>query len=510
MNEIVLPAQILSHGIGFGKPIFLNSQNVFEEKTYLKKDIDLEILKFKKAIKKSKKQILEIKKRFANDELKITFDILDTHLEILNDPVILKEVIDKIKKENKSIHQILKQILFEYKNKIKDPFFKEKIIDISDVFKRVLKNLQVAKLDKCKKISLKSIIISDEIAPSDIFEIDASKVSAFISAKTSYGSHAAIIARSKNIPFVSNVDIEKMKNIDMREVIVNAHEGKVIINPTKQTYEQYNKSSVKLLLTKKKIKIKKDINIFVNISSLKEVDQVDDKKISGIGLLRTELLFLKKNIPTQKEQFDVFKSIAKVLKNRPLVIRLFDLGADKNFYDIIDTNKTCFFSSRGVSLLLKNPKILKDQLIAILKASSFGNIHILIPFVKDLDEIKKIKKIIFFIRKDLKISTPIKIGSMIETPASALLADEIAKEVDFLSIGTNDLLRYTFASNKISLKEFHPALEKFLKMIIKASNDLKKPIFLCGEMIADEKILEKLYNLGIKNFSVSLKNAQLF
>ncbi|KKL92538.1 hypothetical protein LCGC14_1883720, partial [marine sediment metagenome] len=134
-DEIVLPAQILSQGIGFGKPIFLNSQNIFEENTYLKKDIDQEILKFKKAIKKSKKEILEIKKSFANDELKITFDILNTHLEILSDPVILSEVVNRIKKENKSIHKILKNLLDEYKNKIKDPFFKEKVTDISDVFK---------------------------------------------------------------------------------------------------------------------------------------------------------------------------------------------------------------------------------------------------------------------------------------------------------------------------------------------------------------------------------------
>ncbi|HEU64290.1 MAG TPA: phosphoenolpyruvate--protein phosphotransferase [Chlamydiae bacterium] len=512
-DEIVLPAQILSQGIGFGKPIFLNSQNIFEENTYLKKDIDQEILKFKKAIKKSKKEILEIKKSFANDELKITFDILNTHLEILSDPVILSEVVNRIKKENKSIHKILKNLLDEYKNKIKDPFFKEKVTDISDVFKRVLKNIKPSNTDFLKRVEKKSIIISDEIIPSDIFDRDSSKISAFISVMTSYGSHAAIIARSKNIPFVSNIDIEKIKNINMQDMIVDAEKGKVIINPTKKTYEKYKRAPalIESSQTKEKIKLQKDVNIFVNISSLKELDDINDKKISGIGLLRTELLFFKKQIPSQKEQLDVYTKIAKKLKNRPFVIRLFDLGADKNFYNIIQSNKTCFFSTRGAALLLKNQKILKDQVIAILKASLFGNIYLLIPFVKDIDEIIEIKKIIKSLQEDLKIPTStIKIGSMIETPVAALMVDEIVKEVDFLSIGTNDLSRYTFASNKISLKEFHPALQKLFVMILKAANDSKKPTFLCGEMIADKKIMEKLYSLGMKNFSVSLKNAQLF
>ncbi|NGX33929.1 MAG: Phosphoenolpyruvate-protein phosphotransferase [Candidatus Anoxychlamydiales bacterium] len=512
VDEIVLPVSILSSGVGFGKPLFLNSQKIFEENFYLKKNIDQEILKFEKAIKKSKKQILEIKKSFANDELSITFDILNSHLEILNDPVILSEAINRIKKEQKSIQTILKDLLNEYKNKITDPFFKEKLADISDVFKRVLKNLKPSKVDILKNIGKKSIIISDEIIPSDIFERDSLTISAFISVRTSYNSHAAIIARSKNIPFVSNIDIEGIKNINMQDMIVDAFKGKVIINPTKKTSEKYKNFSISIKPSEKeKIKIQKDVNIFVNISSLKEVNQIDDKKISGIGLLRTELLFFKKEIPTQIEQFNVYKKIAKNLKNRPFVIRLFDLGADKNFYNIIENNKTCFFSSRGADLLLKNKKILQDQITAILKASLFGNIYLLIPFVKDLSEIILIKKIIKSIQEDLKISpSTIKIGSMIETPAAALMVDEIAKEVDFLSIGTNDLSRYTFASNKISLKELHPALEKFFKMIIKAAKDSNKPMFLCGEMIADKKILEKLYNLGIKNFSVSLKNVELF
>lgn len=511
-DEIVLAGQILSRGIGFGKPIFLNSQNIFEENNILRKDIDEEISKFNRAIKKSQKQILEIKKSLANDKLSITFDILNTHLEILNDPIIILEVVNRIKKESKSINAILKDIILEYKKKIKDPFFKEKVSDISDVFKRILTNIGSIKVDTLKNVISKSIIISDEIVPSDIFETDVKKIAAFVSSATSYESHAAIIARSKNIPFLSKIDIEKIKNVYIQDIIVDAHLGKIIINPSQKTYEKYEKSPIIQEPSHKikTIRLKNNINIFANISSLKEIDLIN-KKVSGIGLLRTEFLFFKKHVPSEDQQFKVYKKIAKNLKNRPFVIRLFDLGGDKMFYNILDNSQNNFFGDRGVSLLLKNKKILEDQIKAILKASFFGNIYLLIPFVKNIEEIRQVKKIIKDIQKDLKISTStIKIGSMIETPIAALMSNEIAYEVDFLSIGTNDLCRYTFATDKFNFKELHPGLIKLFKMIIKTAKDLKKPTFLCGEMVLSNKIFNELIELGISNFSVGIKNVELF
>ncbi|NGX52654.1 MAG: Phosphoenolpyruvate-protein phosphotransferase [Candidatus Anoxychlamydiales bacterium] len=167
-------------------------------------------------------------------------------------------------------------------------------------------------------------------------------------------------------------------------------------------------------------------------------------------------------------------------------------------------------SSRGIALLLKNKKALEDQIKAILKASAFGNIYILIPFVKNIDEITKVKKTILKLQKNLKISSDVKIGSMIETPAAALISDEIIKIVDFLSIGTNDLSRYTLATEGASSKKMHPGMIKLLKMVIQSSKDLKKPLFLCGEMIANKKILDELIDLGITNFSVGIKHIDLF
>ncbi|NGX63939.1 MAG: Phosphoenolpyruvate-protein phosphotransferase [Candidatus Anoxychlamydiales bacterium] len=509
LKEIVLKADVLSSGISKGTPVFLNSETICKDNKISKKDSQKEIVKFEKAIKKSTKQILEIKKSLANDSLSITFDILNTHLEILNDPIIVNEVICKIKEENKCIYTILKDIISDYKSKIKDPFFKAKVLDIEDVFKRIMTNIGAIKIDILKKMKSKSILISNEIIPSDIFESDDTHISAFISSSTSYESHSAIIARSKNIPFLTNVDIEKLKSLDFKDMIVDAKLGKVIINPSIKTFETYELLVKNTKDTLPKIKLKKNINIFANVSNQKEIEKLKSKNISGIGLLRTELLFFNnKKLPTIDEQFSVYKKIAKNLENQICIIRLFDLGGDKNFYNLDTSNN--FFGSRGAEFLLKNPNILKDQITAIIKASALGNFQILIPFVKDLSEIRQIKKIALDIQARLKIPSNIKIGSMIETPIAALMADQIAHEVDFLSIGTNDLSRYTFASENISSKRLHLGMIKLFKMIIQAAKDFEKPLYLCGEILASKSILNKFIELGLSNFSVGLKQTDIF
>jgi len=513
LKETVIDGQILSKGVGFGKPIFLDSENLFEKNTILEKDVEEEISKFKKATKKSKKQILGLKESLSNDKLNITFDILNTHLEILNDPLITSEIINRIKSDKKNVEAIFSDIISEYKKKIQDPFFKEKVLDIADVFKRISTNIRSIKVATIKNLRSRSIILSNEIIPSDVFEIDEVNISAFICFSGSYESHAAIIARSKNIPFLSKVDIKKLKTINFQDMIVDADLGKIIINPTRKTYEKYN--NLTNVLTKEKdsqekVKLSKSTKLFANISNINEVDYLSDKKLSGIGLLRTEFLFLdNKSLPSEDLQFKTYKKIAQKLQKRPFIIRLFDLGADKNFYNLVQNNTSNFFDSRGVDFLLKNKAILENQLKAILRASSFGNIHLLIPFVKDIEEIKLIKKYIVQLQKDIPSST-IKIGSMIETPAAALTIDEIIKEVDFISIGTNDLTRYTLASQNIVLHDLHPALLELIKKILASAKENKKPSFLCGEILSHKNIIDKLINIGLLNFSVAIKHIDMF
>jgi phosphoenolpyruvate-protein phosphotransferase (PTS system enzyme I) len=514
-EEMYFEGKVLSKGIGLGSPVFLDSENFFEKDKISENEVEKEILKFKKALKQSKDQIFQLKKSLAKDKLDITFDILNTHLEILSDPLINKEVESRIKNDKKCIEAIFHDIILDYKNKIKDPFFKEKAVDLADVFKRILSNLRSIKVDVVKNFNSKSVIVSDEIIPSDLFELDEMKISAFISMTGSYESHAAIIARSKNIPFLSKVDIEELKSLNFEEMIVDANNGRIIINPSKETYEKYE--NLKKLFSEnkysyEKTEINKQCNLYANISNKNEIDLVVDKQICGIGLLRTELFFLEhKEIPNEEIQFQEYKKIALKLNNLPVIIRLFDLGADKLFYHFAASSSNNFFASRGINYLFKKKEILIDQIRAILRASIFGNIYLLIPFVKDVEEILLVKKYVDQIQHDLKLDfSSIKIGSMIETPSAAVIIDDIIKNVDFVSIGTNDLTRYTLASENFNSNEIHKSLIRLIENIIKISKINNRPLFLCGEMTANKQILNKLIDLGISNFSVGIKHFQNF
>lgn len=516
MQEIerMFEGKILSKGIGFGIPVFLDSEK-FNEENKISNDIEEEILKYKKAIKKTRRQILLIKESLAKDKLSITFDILNTHLEILSDPLINQEVENRMRNGNKSIEAIFNDIILDYKNKIKDPFFKEKAVDITDVFKRILLNIRSIKVDIIKTFNSQSIIISNEITPSDVFELDDNKISAFISVSGSYESHAAIIARSKNIPFLSKVNIDKLKTCDLKQLIVDANNGKIIINPTKQTFEKYEnlkKTFSENRGINRKTITNKHCNLYANISNKNEIELIIDQNICGIGLLRTELYFLEyEEIPSEEIQFQAYREIASKLRNLPLVIRLFDLGADKLFYHLSNTHASNFFDSRGINYLIKNKKILIEQIRAILRASHFGNIYLLIPFVKELEEIIYVKKILLQIQKEMNLTAcNLKIGSMIETPAAALIVEDIIKNVDFVSIGTNDLTRYILASDNFNSDILHKSLIKLIEDIVKTANNANKPLFLCGEITANTKLLNRLLSLGISHFSVGIKHLQNF
>jgi phosphotransferase system enzyme I (PtsI) len=504
MTQTQIDAFVLSDGIAIGKPFFLE-ENDIELST---SDIDTgkEILKFKKAINKSKKQIADLKKQLSDDDLHITFEILDTHLELLNDPTLLEEVEKKILLEKKNINLSFSEIIEDYKKKIKDPFFKERIKDIIDVFKRISSHIRSIKVEDIYKDEKSIIFLSKEIIPSDIYDVK-DNIKAFISLNGSFASHAAILARSRNIPFISKIDIDKLKNKDLNKIIVDAVNGKIILNPSDETIEKYQILQEKNKENKINLNIKTNdqIKFYINISNEEEAKFAKFEKISGIGLFRSEFLILEnKSIPSLSKQQLIYESIAKSLNDKPFVIRLFDLGADKNF---LTDKKTDYFSSRGAKFLIQNINILKNQLTAILKASTYKNIKILIPFVTNADEIEFILNIIHEIKvsfqeKNINYNN-LSVGSMIETPAAALEINEIIKLVDFVSIGTNDLSRYTLADNSLTFDIVPKAIIKLIEMVIKAGTKNRKEIYLCGELASIPKFINQFKELKINNFSIN-------
>lgn len=503
MKQNELDALVLSEGIAIGKPLFLEENDI--ELTTSNFDSNKELVKFKKAINKSKKQIVDLKKHLSDDDLHITFEILDTHLELLNDPTLLEEVEKKISLEKKDINTSFNEIIEDYKKKIKDPFFKERIKDIIDVFKRISSHIRSIKVEDIYKDEKSIIFLSKEIIPSDIYDVKEN-IKAFISLNGSFASHAAILARSRNIPFISKIDIDKLKKRDLNKIIVDGINKKIILNPTKETIDKYEVLIKKTKENKINFNLKNEkVKFYINISNEDEAKFAKYEKISGIALFRSEFLILEnKNIPSLNKQKLIYENIAKKLKDKPFIIRLFDLGADKNF---LTNEKIDYFSARGAKFLIKNPNILKNQLTAILKASTYKNIKILIPFVTNALEIKFILKMIEEIKNSFKKKNipynNLSVGSMIETPAAALEINEIIKLVDFVSIGTNDLSRYTLADNSLTFDAIPKSIIKLIEMVVKASKKNRKDIYLCGELASIPKFIKQFKDLKINNFSIN-------
>jgi phosphotransferase system enzyme I (PtsI) len=382
-----------------------------------------------------------------------------------------------------------------------------------------------------------SVVFVHELTPSEI--IEASHSLTFVTFGGGVASHAAIIARAKETPCVTNIDMKMIKAIPFDLVIVDGSEGIVILNPTEETIRKYQEIKKGYLESYQKLKttipLKAEtidgysIHVFANLETSKEVDLLIKNGGSGVGLFRSEYLFLSKGqFPTEEEQFDIYKKIAKSLRGLPLVIRVFDVGGEKKadlalqgedrwyFMDIRDEPNPAL-GCRGIRFLLRYPQILRAQIRAILRSSAFGDIRILIPMVSDLEEVRSVKAIIQQVKGDLitegiPIGPSIQIGCMIEVPSSALICDQIAEEVDFLSIGTNDLIQYTLAADRSNhltsglYLPIHPSIVRLIQMIITSANQARKPLVLCGESAADPLLIPLFIGLGIREFSVAVRH----
>lgn len=529
-KEVVFSGVSISGGVAIGSAFFLfeEIQNI-PDTNLSDVEVDLEIQKYRGALTKSRKDLKYLQSRYMKEGILAVVDILDAQLEILHDPVIIEIVEKRIRQTNKNTEFVFNQMLKEYKkafSNVQDEVFKERIKDVQDVSWRIFKHLRPVKKNRME-LQKTSIIVAIDLIPSDTFEISEKNVLAFVTQKGGYASHAGIIARAKEIPFVAKIDVEKLKSIDPELIIVDGEKGKIIANPSNHTLKNYKITQQKLNKYYFKIKEKsfleaktkdgKKIDIFSNVESLKDINFILKNKFEGIGLFRSEYLFLTENFfPTEEKQFQIYTHLAQKLEEKPVVIRLFDIGADKDQF----FNKNFRFEAnpvlgcRAIRFLMKNKRLLEKQIRAILKASSYGNIHMMIPLVSDISEVIYVKQMIRRISKELKkknirIKEKIPLGIMIEVPSCALMADVFLKEVDFCSIGTNDLIQYIMAADRSNpdishLFDFaHPSIFKLIQMIESSCRKYKKSLSICGEMGADVRFVEVLIGLGIFKFSIS-------
>ena len=403
-----------------------------------------------------------------------------------------------------------------------EEYFKARAIDVKDITNRVIAVL-------CGNAEVKQmsdepvIIVADDLAPSETVQMDKSKLLAFVTQHGSANSHTAILARTMGIPALVGVEISE--DWDGKIGVVDGYEGKFVVDPEMPVLEEYFKKKAsddeqkKLLLTLKGkeniTKSGKKINLYANIGNPSDLVSVMENDAGGIGLFRSEFLYLESDhYPTEEEQFQAYKRVVETMGGRKVIIRTLDIGADKQVdYFNLDKEENPALGYRAIRICLTRPEIFKTQLRALFRASAYGNLAIMYPMIISVEEVKKIKEISKEIREEL-LQEGFKIGEveegiMIETPAAALLSGELAREVDFFSIGTNDLTQYTLAIDRQNAKldsfydAHHPAILKFIQMVIDNAHAAGIWAGICGELGADLELTETFIQMGIDELSVS-------
>ncbi len=545
-EEIILRGIPISKGIGIGLPIFFASlEDEVPEVAIPNKEIDGEIDRYRRALELSRKDVEALQKLSIASGPPEIVSILGTHLEMMRDPLLTNVIEERIRDMQRNTESIFFSLIEEYKirfSTLKDHYFQERVRDIIDVSKRILGHLRPLPQLKMGEVPHNSIILTHELVPSETVEANASLVSAFVTSVGGITSHAAIIARAKGIPYVANVDIKQLKKVELHALIVDGSQGLVILNPSRQTLKKYQEMQKNHLMQLKLLKSHAhlkgetidgyDVRIFANLENPKEIDQQILSNASGIGLFRSEyLIFSRKAFPSEEEQFAIYKRMVKTLKGRPLVIRVFDIGGDKKielppahpdskYFSQIGPEPNPALGCRAIRFLLRFPEILEAQLRAILRASHFGEIHILIPMVSDVSEVREVRQTVARIQEDLKkkgvkIAKQIPLGCMIEVPSSAIMSDALAEEVDFVSIGTNDLVQFMLAADRSNSHtaelyfSIHPSILRMIRMVVASANRARKPVILCGECAADPTMIPLLIGLGIREFSVAARHIPL-
>ena len=519
----------VSNGIAIGKA-HLISNALLEIVHYQlnKHEVPNEIKRLTRAINEVRKDLLKIKKQLQKDSPEEFSAFIDTHLMILADKNFSEKPKRIISKDSCNAEWALKKQMDFFVSKfeqIKDEYIKERKDDVIQVVERILKVLlgHPNQANQIKKES-STILIAHDISPADALQFKKHQYAAFLTDMGGATSHTAILAKSLNIPSIVALQNARSLIKNNEQIIVDGNQGIVIINPSKDILEEYQvRQNLWAIEQKKLSKIKniqcktlnnEKIELLANIEVPGDISSVKDNRASGIGLFRTEFLFMnRKELPNEEEQFEIYKSVAKSMKDKTVVIRTLDSGADKLTSADTTISSNPALGLRAIRLCLSEPQLFNIQLRAILRASRFGKIKMLIPMLSSLSELRQTKLLIKRAKRSLSnekilYNNNIKIGGMIEVPAVAINAEVFAQELDFLSIGTNDLIQYTLAIDRTDdrvshlYNSLHPAILKLIDITIKAGKKHNKEVSICGEMAGDSRLTKFLLGMGLRHFSM--------
>ncbi len=517
-----------SSGIAIGR-LFLLEEDDFVIQKRVVVDEKFEISRFRSALNKTKQEMIQTKKRALQRLGKKHARLFDAYLLILDDTMLRQDTIEMIAKEKISaeyaLHQVMEKVLLFFEE-IDDEYFKERGQDIYNVGRKVLRYLLGREKKVLSQLESQVIVVSHNLTPSDTIAMREEKVIGFATDIGGKTSHVAIMAHSLEIPAVVGLkDITKnVKNDDM--IIVDGNQGIVILNPDTVTIQNYYREQQILLAEEKDLEKLKDlpavtldghkINLIANIEVPEEIKSVLFHGASGIGLYRTEYLYMnRKDFPTEEEQYESYKAVAKNMLPYSVTIRTLDLGGDKVTQQFkLAPERNPFLGLRAIRLCLKYPDIFKTQLRAILRASTEGKLKIMYQMISGIEELRRANMILEEVKKDLRekridFDNEIEVGVMIEVPSAALVVDVLVQESDFLSIGTNDLIQYSLAVDRVNenvtnlYNPLHLSILRLLKRIVHAGEKAGKCVAMCGEMVADPSATMILLGLGLREFSMS-------
>ncbi len=518
----------VSLGVALGKITVFQKESDEPEKEFVE-DIEKEMARFNEALTQAKDE-LEILYKEAVDKVgEENALIFDVHKMMLEDLDYIDNIENLIKEEKVTAEYavfVTGEIFSKTFADMDDDYMKARSVDVTDISKRVIRKL-TGKAETSIESSEPVIILADDLTPGETINLDKSKVLAFVTRKGSSNSHTAILARSMNIPALVNVDfgLDDLADFNGKYAVVDAINSKFYIDPDSTIIETAKKLEAELNLERAELdKLKglenittdgRKINIFANIGSEKDVDKVLENDAGGIGLFRSEFLYLGRNeSPTEEEQFLSYKEAIEKMAGKKVIIRTLDIGADKkvDYLGLADEENPAL-GYRAIRICLDKKELFKTQLRAIYRASAFGNVGIMFPMITSVDEVKAIKKIIDEVRGELglekvKTGNP-ELGIMVETPAAALISDELAKEVDFFSLGTNDLTQYTLAIDRQNEKlakfynSHHRAIIELIKITCENAHKNGIWVGICGELAGDLKLTKTFVDMGIDELSVS-------